>query len=179
MVWHFDSRGIYTVRSGYRLSLVMRFGGTSSGQCCKAAFQGYYPLVYIVIPQKLWFIFAETVVTPNKFGGCVAFHEYLQFQGFTFKQWTLFEGKVWNSQDVVCRAGYMVAEFHQVHGFSGFIGGRQVGRGVTDEFGQVLPCSSKCVHRFWDPDVSEALALAYGLQLASDLSFSYVIAETD
>ncbi|KAF2284031.1 hypothetical protein GH714_018302 [Hevea brasiliensis] len=43
--------------------------------------------------------------------------------------------------------------------------------------GQVLACASKSIHRVWEPDVSEAMALAYGLKLVHELCSWDVIAE--
>lgn len=42
-----------------------------------------------------------------------------------------------------------------------------------------MACASKCVVGEWELKVAEAMATAYGLQLAIDLYFSRVIAESD
>ncbi|WOL11200.1 hypothetical protein Cni_G19962 [Canna indica] len=62
-----------------------------------------------------------------------------------------------------------------------FMGDGWVGFGIVfrDNEGVVLACASKVSIGSWDSYTSECLALVYGLQLAKDLCFLNVIAESD
>uniref|UniRef100_A0A2C9W7Y8 RNase H type-1 domain-containing protein n=1 Tax=Manihot esculenta TaxID=3983 RepID=A0A2C9W7Y8_MANES len=42
-----------------------------------------------------------------------------------------------------------------------------------------LACASTCVEGAWVPTISEVKAMAFGLKLASDLSFNQLIAQSD
>ncbi|KAF2316377.1 hypothetical protein GH714_041718 [Hevea brasiliensis] len=47
----------------------------------------------------------------------------------------------------------------------------QLGVGFRDKFGNVLASAIKCIFGSWTSDISEALAMAFGLRLAVELSF--------
>ncbi|XP_058005261.1 uncharacterized protein LOC131180961 [Hevea brasiliensis] len=54
----------------------------------------------------------------------------------------------------------------------------QLGLIFRDEFGNVLASAIKCIFGLWTSDISEALAMAFGLRLAMELSFPHIIAKS-
>ncbi|XP_057995878.1 uncharacterized protein LOC131175481 [Hevea brasiliensis] len=55
----------------------------------------------------------------------------------------------------------------------------QLGVVFRDEIGNVLASAIKCIFGSWISDISEALAIAFGLRLVVELSFPHIIAESN
>ncbi|KAF2312185.1 hypothetical protein GH714_028403 [Hevea brasiliensis] len=55
----------------------------------------------------------------------------------------------------------------------------QLGVVFRDEIGNVLASAIKCIFGSWTSDISEALAIAFGLRLVVELSFPHIIAESN